>query len=73
KHKKNGPGTSRLGFGCGCFQIAPDTPWLLLACPDDWVGYCRICCFLLKDHRIWDQDQAQCSEPPWPCSGVRKW
>ncbi|NXX29011.1 CD69 protein, partial [Nicator chloris] len=31
-------------------------------CPDDWVGYRRICYFLSKDHRTWDQSQAQCSE-----------
>ncbi|NXU62633.1 CD69 protein, partial [Horornis vulcanius] len=31
-------------------------------CPAGWVGYRGICYFLSKDHRTWDQGQAQCSE-----------
>ncbi|XP_014117597.1 PREDICTED: early activation antigen CD69-like [Pseudopodoces humilis] len=41
--------------------VVPDTSQLL-ACPDGWIGYRRICYFLSKDHCTWDQGQAQCSE-----------
>ncbi|NWV08903.1 CD69 protein, partial [Ptilonorhynchus violaceus] len=31
-------------------------------CPNGWVEYNRICYFLSKDMRSWDQAQDRCSE-----------
>ncbi|XP_063174874.1 C-type lectin domain family 2 member D-like isoform X2 [Chroicocephalus ridibundus] len=34
---------------------------LVLACPDDWVGYRNVCYYLLRDEGSWEWSQEQCS------------
>ncbi|KAM6326032.1 uncharacterized protein FN964_016569 isoform 2-T2 [Alca torda] len=34
---------------------------LVLACPDDWVGYRSVCYYLLRDEGSWEWSQEQCS------------
>ncbi|XP_027562574.1 early activation antigen CD69-like [Neopelma chrysocephalum] len=41
--------------------VTPKGPQFL-ACPDDWVGYKRVCYYLSLDWRSWEQAQNRCSE-----------
>lgn len=56
------PGPSPLPSAGGRQTNIAAFPGTPLACPDDWVGYRRICYFLSKDQHTWDQGQARCSE-----------
>ncbi|NWV42773.1 CL12A protein, partial [Grantiella picta] len=42
-------------------------------CPHGWVGYNGICYFLSRDHLIWDQAQARCSELGASLAVLKDW
>ncbi|XP_074423894.1 C-type lectin domain family 2 member D-like isoform X2 [Larus michahellis] len=44
---------------CGGDPAVPAA--LVLACPDDWVGYRNVCYYLLRDEGSWEWSQEQCS------------
>ncbi|XP_076216534.1 C-type lectin domain family 2 member D-like [Aptenodytes patagonicus] len=46
----------------GRHEGSPDLPAaLVLACPDSWVGYCKVCYYLSKEEGSWEWSQEQCS------------
>ncbi|XP_017695375.1 PREDICTED: early activation antigen CD69-like, partial [Lepidothrix coronata] len=49
------------GKSHGEIPVTPEGPQFL-ACPEDWVGYNRVCYYLSVDWRTWEQAQDQCSE-----------
>ncbi|KAM9263884.1 C-type lectin domain family 2 member B-like [Morus bassanus] len=46
----------------GMLKGNPDVPAApVLACPDDWVGYQRVCYYLSPEEGSWEESQEKCS------------
>ncbi|XP_009886642.1 PREDICTED: C-type lectin domain family 2 member B-like [Charadrius vociferus] len=51
-----------VGVLSGRHEGDPAVPTaLVLACPEDWVGYRNVCYYLSRDEGSWDWSQEQCS------------
>ncbi|XP_032533036.1 early activation antigen CD69-like isoform X5 [Chiroxiphia lanceolata] len=49
------------GKSHGEIPVTPKGPQFV-ACPEDWIGYNRVCYYLSRDGRTWEQARDRCSE-----------